>query len=370
MSNSNRPRSCDGLSVLVAGGGVAALEAAYALRALAGELVDIEILCPETRFYYRPQAVVEPFGGPRVEVFELAHLAASIGAQLTIAELVSVSPDAQVARTSDGMTISYDALLIASGTRPRPALPHALTFRGPADSDRLAAISRDAESGDISAITLAIPTQPTWPLPIYELAFGLRSQTTIPITIKTTEAAACAVLGRNGSSSLTDLLRAHGIRLETNADFPEDASTTLVIAAPILSGDRIYGIPADDDGFIPTNRLGAIHGTRNVYAAGDITTYTVKHGSLAAAQADTAAQAIAAQAGAAIHPTPFRPILHAQLTCASTSLYIRRDLENPHDHGTVSTEPLWTPAGKIFARHLGPALAASSEHRYSPLNHS
>ena len=56
--------------MLIAGGGVAALEAAFALRAFAGDLVDVEILAPEPRFFYRPLAVFEPFGGARVQTFE------------------------------------------------------------------------------------------------------------------------------------------------------------------------------------------------------------------------------------------------------------------------------------------------------------
>ena len=49
------------LHVLVAGGGVAALEAALALRA-ADERLSVELLAPEPHFWYRPAAVAEPFG--------------------------------------------------------------------------------------------------------------------------------------------------------------------------------------------------------------------------------------------------------------------------------------------------------------------
>jgi hypothetical protein len=42
--------------VLIAGGGVAALEAALALRALAEDRVRVELIAPEPRFWYRPLA--------------------------------------------------------------------------------------------------------------------------------------------------------------------------------------------------------------------------------------------------------------------------------------------------------------------------
>jgi sulfide:quinone oxidoreductase len=46
---------------LIAGGGVAALEAALALRELAGERIGTTMLCPEPEFVYRRMRVREPF---------------------------------------------------------------------------------------------------------------------------------------------------------------------------------------------------------------------------------------------------------------------------------------------------------------------
>ena len=48
--------------VLIAGGGVAALEGALALRELAGDRVRIKLLAPDSLFVYRPSRVKEPFG--------------------------------------------------------------------------------------------------------------------------------------------------------------------------------------------------------------------------------------------------------------------------------------------------------------------
>jgi 2-polyprenyl-6-methoxyphenol hydroxylase-like FAD-dependent oxidoreductase len=49
------------LQVLIAGAGVAGLEAALALDALAGEAVAVTLLDPAEHFEYRPMAVAEPF---------------------------------------------------------------------------------------------------------------------------------------------------------------------------------------------------------------------------------------------------------------------------------------------------------------------
>ena len=47
--------------VLVAGAGVAGLETALALRALAADAASVELVAPEREFVYRPLAVAEPY---------------------------------------------------------------------------------------------------------------------------------------------------------------------------------------------------------------------------------------------------------------------------------------------------------------------
>ena len=59
--------------VVIAGGGVAALEAALTLRAVADGRLSVELIAPEPHFWYRPVAVAEPFGLGEVRRFELSH---------------------------------------------------------------------------------------------------------------------------------------------------------------------------------------------------------------------------------------------------------------------------------------------------------
>lgn len=47
--------------VVVAGGGVAGLEAVLALRDLAAARVEMTLLSPDPDFVYRPMAIAEPF---------------------------------------------------------------------------------------------------------------------------------------------------------------------------------------------------------------------------------------------------------------------------------------------------------------------
>jgi sulfide:quinone oxidoreductase len=110
--------------VVIAGGGVAALEAALALRALGEDRVSVELLAPETQFWYRPLAVAEPFDLGEVRHFDLAELAAAVGATLSPGALAGVDAGGRLAYTSAGSSISYDVLLVAcepARLRPSPA---------------------------------------------------------------------------------------------------------------------------------------------------------------------------------------------------------------------------------------------------------
>lgn len=361
MSKSRIPPGYDGLRVLIAGGGVAAFEAAFALRALAADLVDIELLAPEPRLYDRPQAAIEALGGEHARSFDLADLAQALGAQLTSGELASVSPDAHVARTTHGMTIEYGALVIACGASPRAVLPEALTFRGLADCERLAALARDLPRGEIRRIVIAVPTLRTWTLPPYELALGLRQRTDLPLTVRTVEHAPGEILGRTGSAYLSSLLAARDVEVEPDAAFGAGSAAwsragDVVVAAPDLRANRIHGIPADEDGFVPVNRRAAVQGLADVYAAGDCTSGLVKHGSLAAVEADAAAAVIAARAGSPAAIEPRRHVLCAALYCGDHTVYVRRDLDDWGTPGELSLDPLWSPPTKVVARYLSQAL--------------
>src|SRR5919204_4852127 len=149
----SRPRPA--LSVLVAGGGGAALEATLALRALAEERVSIDLLAPDPRFWYRPLAVLEPFGVGQLHGIELVELASAAGAIFTLGALASVEPERHVAITAGGAEFEYDALLVTTGAKPVPSVPGAFTFRGPADSEALHALLTDLESGRVRRLVFA-----------------------------------------------------------------------------------------------------------------------------------------------------------------------------------------------------------------------
>ena len=137
-----------------------------------------------------------------------------------------------------------------------------------------------------------------------------------------------------------------------------------VIALPALRGRAVEGLPADADGFIPIDEHARVVLPR-VYAAGDITAGRVKQGGLAAQQADAAAEAIAAEAGVALEPRPYRPVLRGLLLTGDEPLYLRKDLQaedvlaRPLRRAPerASRAPLWWPSEKLVGRYISGYLA-------------
>ena len=384
VSKSEQPKSYGGLRVLIAGGGVAGLEALLALRALAGDLVDLELLAPEPAFWYRPLAVAEPFEAGRVHQFELAGIAESVGAGFTLGELTSVDSDACIARTGHGAEIGYDALVITCGALPRTWLPGALTFRGPADSDAFRRVLAEVDNGSVRTIGFTLPPTGVWPLPIYELAlltatYLAHRAAQVELALVTPEPAPLSLFGEAAGDSIRDLLSQHGISLYAGR-YParyeagilelvpyETLAVERVVALPRLEGRQILGIPQNVDGFIATDLSGRVQGLASVYAAGDITQFPIKQGGIAAQQADAVAEVIAAHAGAAVQPHRFQPVLRGLLLTGGVPRYLRNE---PHggqgDTSTVAGEPLWWPPGKIVGRHLAPYLASHGGFELQP----
>ena len=94
-----------------------------------------------------------------------------------------------------------------------------------------------------------------------------------------------------------------------------------------------------------------------VYAAGDATDFAIKHGGLAAQQADALAESIAALAGAPVTPKPFRPEIHGMLLTGGKPCYLTARITGGHGFSSqITDQPTWSPAVKVAARYLAPYL--------------
>jgi sulfide:quinone oxidoreductase len=357
------------LRVLVAGGGVAALETVLALHALAGSRVQIEMLAPAGEYVERPSSVLSPFGGapvPRVPLDALPTL----GVVRHRGALASVDPDRREVRTIDGGRLTYDRLVVAPGAHAVEGVPGAVTFRGAISAGAVEHAIRYASS----RVAFVAPAEAGWILPLYELA--LMTAHEFPdgpdVTLVALEPRPLDVFGPVASDALARLLDRAGVEFigRTRAvEYVDGALSTAsgelipadaAISLPRIQGRFIDGLPCDERGFIPTNANARVIGVAHVFAAGDATTEPIKQGGLATQQADAAAESIAAEAGAPLIPRPYRRILRGIVLTGERPLYLRRDLDEADEiirplRGTppgVARNQLWWPQGKVAGRYL------------------
>jgi sulfide:quinone oxidoreductase len=335
------------MRVLVAGGGVAALEAVLALRALAAGLVKVELLAPAIEFPQKPLSVRSPFSGePAPEAsFDRVPLVHHRGALDVVDDGIVV--------TTDGGRLPYDRLIVATGARAVEAVHGATTFRGPVSAGAVeAALAHDR-------VVFAAPDA-SWTLPLYELALlAGRPKVTI-VTPEPRPLDAFGTLASDAVARLLDRARVEFIGDTTPDAVLGDALTTrdgrtiradAVIALPRLVPRPIGGLP---EGFLEIDQHARVVGVPNVFAAGDMTAGPVKQGGLATQQADAAAERIAFEAGAGNSPRPYQPVLRALLLTGEAPLYLR---SGPGGPPQVSRSPLWWPSTKVVGRYLTGYLA-------------
>jgi sulfide:quinone oxidoreductase len=374
--------------VVIAGGGVAALETMVGLRELAEERVELTLVAPDNLFVYRPLAVAEPFGLGSVIRVPLEMLAAGCGATHEQASALLVAPTHREVHTSRGTTIAYDAFVLAFGARTEEALPGAIAFGGPNDTRAIEMLLEDLESGLVRQVAFAVPTGVGWTLPLYELALLtgehiLDAHLDAKVVLVTPEEQPLGIFGSEASSGIATLFEERGIELRSGLHAryfeqgrlhvigSEPIEADRVLTLPRLKGRHFDGVPQDSDGFIETDDFGRVEGVPYVYAAGDVTRFPIKQGGVAAQQADAVAESIAAEAGADMSPTPFEPVLRGLMLTGRRPAFMRAELTGGHgDTSVVDSDPLWWPSGKIAARYLGPYLAkyatSPSGSRYEP----
>ena len=359
--------------VVIAGGGVAALEAALALRSISPTHFEIDLVAPDAEFHGRPLSVAEPFGLVEHRHLTLHEFASEHSARFHHTALGAVDSGRRRVTLTNGESLGYDALLIAIGASARPVLSGALTFRGPQDVPAFAALLAEIEAGKVGSIAFAVPRRARWSLPLYELALMTAARASthhIPLRIEflTHETEPLATFGSRTSKRVRQLLADAGIRLRCSVDpivaqpgrvFLAHGSAVAAdrtVAVARLVAPPIHGIPHGPGGFIPTDPYGRVEGAPHVYAAGDATWFPVKQGGIAAQQADAAAMAIAADSGLPVVPQAFEPVLRGILLTGG-----RPERLGPGPH--------WHSRGKIAGRHLGPYLAGDERDAEGPDDH-
>ena len=376
--------------VLIAGAGVAGIEAALALRDLAGGRVEVDLYDLRREFVYRPFAVGEPYGAARGFRYDLGRLCEHCDASFHASGIASVDPERKQALTDDGDRVSYDHLIVATGVRMLWAVPGAVTFWGAVDDGEVGETIADLRAGRLRRLVFTMPGGHSWTLPLYELALlavtelGKLGLTETRVTVVTPEDLPLGVFGRYAGEQMRALLAERGVELVAGAHpvkfeggslhiAPgQEVEADAVVSLPRLEGRRVSGVPQDEDGFVGVDEHGGVIGLERVYAAGDVTAFPVKQAGMSTQQSDTVAEAIAAAAGAGFDPRPFDPILRAVLWTGREPRYLYGRPTGGHGEassfGGRPEGPL--RSGRVTARYWTPlvdSLSAESEPDGAPL---
>ena len=330
------------MRVLIAGGGMAALETVMALRSLAGDRVAIALIAPEDELVYHPIAAKAPYAVGRMRRISLKRLLADAGAERFRLNVRAVEPAARVVRTTAGREFEYDELVLALGADPVPVVQHATTWDDRTGAETLGGLLRDFELGYSRRLAVVIPSGPVWPLRGYELALIVTRDAggmgfDIETSLVTPERSPLEMLGKEAVTAVSDAMREAGVavvladQVEIEPGQPEvlvahpsgkRVDVDRVVALPRLRGRPIPGVPVEEHGFVETDERCRVKGLEHVWAVGDITTFPVKSGAMATEEADVAAEAIAAAAGADIEPRAFDPAGHGELAGLPAGRYL------------------------------------------------
>jgi sulfide:quinone oxidoreductase len=362
------------LRIVIAGGGVAALEAMIALRARTEQDFAVTLVSASDTFSYRALSVGEPFGLGHPTRYQLDRLCEDHGARFVHARVAAVQAGEHRVALDDGSRMHYDALIVAVGARRAPPFDYGVTFDrevSPTDFDDVLADLRD---GFAPRIAIVVPDTVTWTLPAYELALMTAAwgkaehPGETSVVVVTHEPRPLDAFGTAVSNGVDALLAHAGIERRCGVH-PDLLSFTAlraggrwvpadrIVCLPHVFGPRLAGVPCDQHGFIPVDAFGRVPGLEDVYAAGDGTALPFKQGGLAAQLAEVVCRSITARVEGAEDPPPFAPVLRGLLPTEHGPRYLRAELADPEGTSTISREPLWWPPSKIASRWLAPHLA-------------
>jgi NADPH-dependent 2,4-dienoyl-CoA reductase/sulfur reductase-like enzyme len=301
--------------VLIAGGGVAGLETLLALRALAGDRVDITLVAPELRFINRSMAVVQPFRPQRVRGVRMQDVTAEHGARWHRAALDRVEHERRVVVTKDGDQLPYDVLVLALGARPEREWHSegVLTFHDDRDGPAYRLLLHRLREDHVSRLAFVKPAGASWPLPLYDLALmtaaecAKHDRADVELSLITPEEEPLGMFGAPASAAVARLLDERGVSLYTSS----------------------FGVPG---------RAGSMEvspGGRRL-----------------------AVDRIVASVGVDIDPQPFRPVLRGVLLTGAAARYLRADISGcVGDDSVISRDAPWWPPNKLSARYLAPYLS-------------
>jgi sulfide:quinone oxidoreductase len=330
---SSRPR------IAILGSGFAGLETTFLLRLRLRDRVDLTVVAPQAEFAFRPNAIYVPFGAdPANLYFGLAKPFERRGVAFVQGTAAGVDGEAHEVALTDGRTVPYDKLVIATGAEMRPdEIPglaeHAATIWTPQSMlgvrERFERVRDAARDGRRSRVLFLIPPNNKCAGPLYEVVLmfetwlrraGVREH--VDIAWSTFEQSYIQAFGPRLHEVVTEEFTQRGIEghlcehvsvvTESEARYEGGVSRPfdhLIAFPPYVSAVRYDGLPSDGRGFLETvAESRQVAGAPDVYAPGDAGDFPVKQAFLAFLQADTVAEHIASELGEHAFERPFDPV--------------------------------------------------------------
>ena len=240
--------------VVIAGGGVAALEAARTLRAVADGRLSVELSLPSPTSGTGRLRSPSRSSSARCAASSSRTLAARGRCDLHArrrSSRVDVGPPHRV--HVDRATVPYDVLLVACGADADAGRPGALTFRGPADTEQdRAPARRDRDAARCGASPFVVPAGAVWSLPAYELALMTRCLARRARhrgrgagARHARGASRCSSSGERRATPCSELLDERGIAAAHAARSPAEWRTDelLLAGAGSSPADRVVALP-------------------------------------------------------------------------------------------------------------------------------
>lgn len=324
--------------ILVLGGGFGGLESAFYLRMKLGQRADISIVSDRDKFLFKPNTIYIPFGlAPEKLLVDVPGPARRKGIDFVQARVHEVDPETKTVR-ANGLTMSYDFLVIATGAGMRPEeIPglseNALTIWTPEEMLRLRQAYRrlleQARAGKRQQVLFLVPPNNKCSGPLYEMVFMLdtwlrrqKVRSHVDITWSTYENSFIQAFGPRLHEVVTAEFARRGITGHTQyvVDKVERDAVTykngqalpydlLISFPPYVAATPYPSLPSDDRGFIAADiATRQVVGHPDVYVAGDAGDFPVKQAFLAFLQADAVADHIASRILGAKAAHPFVPV--------------------------------------------------------------
>ena len=381
--------------VVVLGGGFAGLESAFYLRMKVGNKADITLVSDYPNFLYKPNTIYIPFGkDPEELMIPLAGPTSKQGIRFLQAKATEVDPNTKKVVT-DKETLSYDYLVLATGSRMRPEeIPgmsqHAETIFTPKAMlgvrKGIQRVMEQARSGKAQKVLFLVPPNNKCSGPLYEMVFMLDThlkqnnlRNAVDVSYATFENGFIQAFGprlntyvesefnqrniQGHRQHTVSQIEAGGVNFANGKSLPYDL---LISFPPYIASTPFPGLPADDRGFIQTE-LGTrqVVGHPDIYAPGDNGNFPVKQAFLAFLQSDAAAEHIASRILGTANAPAFSPMSMCVMEQFNTATFAQvplrltgdpaRPIEVPQEaYGDykLGSSKIWRLGKKTLALYL------------------